>query len=125
MSSYNHFGCSWCGGPFKGGNCPGCSSVGSGNKVFEIKDAFGNKQYKPEDIQELFRKLLIDVQNIQEELAEYINTPCWNRASFYNNDEDDDEDYTYAIIPDFLITDSLIMGTSILTLFLKRNQTNS
>ncbi|GJY49570.1 hypothetical protein Tco_0439526 [Tanacetum coccineum] len=32
MSSYNHFGCSWCGGPFNGGNCPGCSSVGSGNK---------------------------------------------------------------------------------------------
>ncbi|GJR35072.1 hypothetical protein Tco_1210756 [Tanacetum coccineum] len=32
MSSYNHFGCSWCGGPFNGGNCPGCSSVGSGNE---------------------------------------------------------------------------------------------
>nr|GEU57099.1 hypothetical protein [Tanacetum cinerariifolium] len=26
MSSYNHFGCSWCGGPFNGGNCPGYSS---------------------------------------------------------------------------------------------------
>ncbi|GJR90151.1 hypothetical protein Tco_0214162 [Tanacetum coccineum] len=32
MSSYNHFGCSWCGGPFNGGNCPGCSSIGSGNE---------------------------------------------------------------------------------------------
>ncbi|GJR90809.1 hypothetical protein Tco_0214820 [Tanacetum coccineum] len=32
MSSYNHFGCSWCGGPFNGGNCLGCSSVGSGNE---------------------------------------------------------------------------------------------
>ncbi|GJV37633.1 hypothetical protein Tco_1410110 [Tanacetum coccineum] len=32
MSSYNHFGCSWCGGSFNGGNCPGCSSVGSGNE---------------------------------------------------------------------------------------------
>ncbi|GJV74518.1 hypothetical protein Tco_1506102 [Tanacetum coccineum] len=32
MSSYNHFGCSCCGGPFNGGNCPGCSSVGSGNE---------------------------------------------------------------------------------------------
>ncbi|GJS30910.1 hypothetical protein Tco_0491530 [Tanacetum coccineum] len=32
MSSYNHFSCSWCGGPFNGGNCPGCSSVGSGNE---------------------------------------------------------------------------------------------
>ncbi|GJR96902.1 hypothetical protein Tco_0269076 [Tanacetum coccineum] len=32
MSSYNHFGCSWCGGPFNGGNCPSCSSVGSRNE---------------------------------------------------------------------------------------------
>ncbi|GJQ93805.1 hypothetical protein Tco_0004944 [Tanacetum coccineum] len=32
MSSYNHFGCSWCGGPFNGGNCPGRRSVGSGNE---------------------------------------------------------------------------------------------
>ncbi|GJT39493.1 hypothetical protein Tco_0939358 [Tanacetum coccineum] len=31
MSSYNHFGCLWCEGPFNGGNCPGCSSVGSRN----------------------------------------------------------------------------------------------
>ncbi|GJW51605.1 hypothetical protein Tco_0092956 [Tanacetum coccineum] len=32
MSSYNHFGCSWCGGSFNGGNCPGCSSIGSKNE---------------------------------------------------------------------------------------------
>ncbi|GKB59488.1 hypothetical protein Tco_0915674 [Tanacetum coccineum] len=32
MSSYNHPGCSYCGGPFNGGNCPSCSSVGSENK---------------------------------------------------------------------------------------------
>ncbi|GJS09315.1 hypothetical protein Tco_0366111 [Tanacetum coccineum] len=32
MSSYNHFGCSYCGGPFNGGNCLGCSSIGSGNE---------------------------------------------------------------------------------------------
>nr|GEW25347.1 hypothetical protein [Tanacetum cinerariifolium] len=69
------------------------------DRVFEIKDAFGNKQYKPEDIQELFRKLLTDVQNIHEELAEYINTPGWNRPAFYNNGDDDDLDYTIAITP--------------------------
>nr|GEU47207.1 hypothetical protein [Tanacetum cinerariifolium] len=45
-----------------------------------------------------------------EELAEYINTSSWNRPAFYNNDKDDDKDYTIAITPDFLITDSLIMG---------------
>ncbi|GJV60902.1 hypothetical protein Tco_1467002 [Tanacetum coccineum] len=32
MSSYNHPGCSCCGGPFNGGNCPSCSSVGSRNE---------------------------------------------------------------------------------------------
>nr|GFA92121.1 hypothetical protein [Tanacetum cinerariifolium] len=67
--------------------------------VFEIKDAFGNKQYKPEDIQELFCKLFNDVQNIHEELAEYINTPGWNHPAFYNNGDDDDVDYTIAITP--------------------------
>nr|GEY26177.1 hypothetical protein [Tanacetum cinerariifolium] len=45
----------------------------------------------------------------QHNLAEYINTPSWNRHAFYNNDEDGDEDYTIAITPDFLITDSLSM----------------
>nr|GEZ90910.1 hypothetical protein [Tanacetum cinerariifolium] len=67
------------------------------DRVFEIKNAFGNKQYKPEDIQELFRKLLNDVQNITEELAEYINTPGWNRPAIYDDDDDDDVDYTIAI----------------------------
>nr|GFA34969.1 hypothetical protein [Tanacetum cinerariifolium] len=80
------------------------------DRVFGIKDAFGNKQYKLEDIQELFHKLFNDVQNIHEDLAEYINTPSWNRPAFYNNEEDDDEDYTIAITPDFLIKESLIMG---------------
>nr|GEV32830.1 pre-mRNA splicing Prp18-interacting factor [Tanacetum cinerariifolium] len=69
------------------------------DRVFEIKDAFGNKQYKPEDMQELFRKLFNDVQNIHEELAEYINTPGWNRPAFYDDDDDDDVDYTIAITP--------------------------
>nr|GEU57546.1 hypothetical protein [Tanacetum cinerariifolium] len=79
-------------------------------EVFKIKDAFGNKQYKLEDIQELFRKLFNDVKNIHEELAEYINTPSWNRPTFYNNGNDDDEDYSIAITPGFLITNSLSMG---------------
>ncbi|GKA96052.1 hypothetical protein Tco_0818147 [Tanacetum coccineum] len=49
------------------------------DRVFEIKDAIGDKHYKPEGILELFRKLHDDMQNIHEELAEYINTPNWNR----------------------------------------------
>nr|GEY05877.1 hypothetical protein [Tanacetum cinerariifolium] len=69
------------------------------DRVFKIKDAFRNKQYKPEDIQELFRKLLNDVKNIHEVLAEYIYTPGWNRPAFYNNGDDDDMDYTIEITP--------------------------
>ncbi|GKE04461.1 hypothetical protein Tco_1396479 [Tanacetum coccineum] len=63
-----------------------------------------------EEFQEIFRKLHDDVQNIHEELAEYINTPNWNRPIVYY--DDDDEDYTIAITP-VLSTkepiDSLIM----------------
>nr|GFA25646.1 hypothetical protein [Tanacetum cinerariifolium] len=69
------------------------------NAPREPFDAFGNKQYKPEDIQELFRKLLKGLQNIHEELAEYINSPSWNRPAFYDDDADDDVDYTIAITP--------------------------
>nr|GEV18863.1 hypothetical protein [Tanacetum cinerariifolium] len=69
------------------------------DRVFEINDALGTKQYKPKDIQELFRQLLNDVQSIHEELAEYINTPGWNRPAFYDDDDDDDVDYTIAITP--------------------------
>nr|GFB57021.1 hypothetical protein [Tanacetum cinerariifolium] len=68
------------------------------DRVSEIKDAFDNKQYKLEDLQELFRKLLEDLQNIHEELAEFINSPSWNRLAIYD-DDDDDVDYTIAITP--------------------------
>nr|GFB70960.1 hypothetical protein [Tanacetum cinerariifolium] len=65
----------------------------------EFSNALGNKQYKLKDIKELFRKLLDDLQNIHEELAEYINTPGWNRHALYDDDDDDDVDYTIAITP--------------------------
>nr|GEZ82355.1 hypothetical protein [Tanacetum cinerariifolium] len=76
-------------------------------------DALGNKQYKSEDIKELFRKLLDDLQNIHEELAKYINTSGWNRPAFYEDDDDDDVDYTIAITPVLSIEEpdnSLSMG---------------
>ncbi|GJT91463.1 hypothetical protein Tco_1080308 [Tanacetum coccineum] len=72
--------------------------------------AFEDKQYQPEGILELFRKLHDDVQNIHEVLAEYINTSSWNHPTIYcDDDDDDDEDYTIVITPDLPITDSLIM----------------
>nr|GEV36129.1 hypothetical protein [Tanacetum cinerariifolium] len=49
-------------------------------KFFEIQHA------QPEDTHELLRKLLEDLQIISEELAEYINSPSWNRPAFYNDD---------------------------------------
>ncbi|GKB02726.1 hypothetical protein Tco_0830815 [Tanacetum coccineum] len=55
-------------------------------KFFEIQHA------QPEDIQELLHKLLKDLQIIREELAEYINSPSWNRPAFY--EDDDDDEYT-------------------------------
>nr|GEY25006.1 hypothetical protein [Tanacetum cinerariifolium] len=67
--------------------------------VFEIKNVVGNKQYKLEEVQELFRKLLNDVQNIHEELAEYINITSWNCPAFSSHD-DDEEDYTIPITPE-------------------------
>nr|GEX56508.1 hypothetical protein [Tanacetum cinerariifolium] len=51
-------------------------------KFFEIQHA------QPEDTNELFHKLLEDLQIISEELAEYINSPSWNRATFYNDDDE-------------------------------------
>ncbi|GKA58594.1 hypothetical protein Tco_0757782 [Tanacetum coccineum] len=38
MSSYNHFGCSWCGGPFNGGNCWRCTNVSFGDKFVRNPD---------------------------------------------------------------------------------------
>ncbi|GJU94791.1 hypothetical protein Tco_1319547 [Tanacetum coccineum] len=65
-------------------------------KFFEIKHACKEKQHQQEDLQELFHKLLKDLQIISEELADYINIPNWNCPAFY---EDDDEEYTIAITP--------------------------
>ncbi|GKC21976.1 hypothetical protein Tco_1024126 [Tanacetum coccineum] len=59
---------------------------------------------------ELLNKLLNDVKIISEELAEFINSPSWNRLAIYY---DDDEDYTIAITPDLATEEpvnSLSMG---------------
>ncbi|GKA18845.1 hypothetical protein Tco_0698760, partial [Tanacetum coccineum] len=74
------------------------TSSNSEEIISKIKHAFEDKQCQPEGILELFRKLHDDVKNIYEELAEYINTPNWNRPIIYY-DDDDDEEYTIAITP--------------------------
>nr|GFC42156.1 hypothetical protein [Tanacetum cinerariifolium] len=52
------------------------------DNFFEIQHA------QPEDTHELLHKLLEDLKIISEELAEYINSPSWNRPAFYNNDDE-------------------------------------
>nr|GEV01684.1 reverse transcriptase domain-containing protein [Tanacetum cinerariifolium] len=60
----------------------------SWERFSEIKHAFIDKQYQPEEIQELMCKLLKDVRNINEELAKYINSPSWNHPTFCNDDKE-------------------------------------
>nr|GEV24188.1 integrase, catalytic region, zinc finger, CCHC-type, peptidase aspartic, catalytic [Tanacetum cinerariifolium] len=52
-------------------------------KLFEIQHD------QPEDIYKLLRKLLEDLQIINEELVEYINSPSWNCPTFYDDDDDE------------------------------------
>ncbi|GJX96065.1 hypothetical protein Tco_0351863 [Tanacetum coccineum] len=53
-------------------------------------EKFGEIQYaQPEDIQDLLHKLLEDLKVISEKLVEYINSPSWNRPTFYDNDDDE------------------------------------
>nr|GEV57081.1 hypothetical protein [Tanacetum cinerariifolium] len=104
MSSYNHFGCSCCGGPFNGDNCPGCSSVGSRNE-FDYDpnpNSFDNTPY-------------FSYQSPQPHYETYSYELCGNDAHY-----DDDEEFSILmseiykssitkITPDLPITDSLII----------------
>nr|GEV99781.1 hypothetical protein [Tanacetum cinerariifolium] len=51
-------------------------------KFFEIQHA------QPKDTNELFQKLLEDLQIIRDELSEYINSLSWNYPTFYDDDEE-------------------------------------
>ncbi|GKC97629.1 hypothetical protein Tco_1167904 [Tanacetum coccineum] len=79
------------------------SMIDDVKRFSEIKYAFTDKQYQQEDIQELMSKLLEDVQNINEEVSEFINSPSWNRPTFYN----DDDEYTIIYIKHKEITPDL------------------
>ncbi|GJW89123.1 hypothetical protein Tco_0164463 [Tanacetum coccineum] len=81
-------------------------------KFLEIKHA------QSEEVQELLSKHLQDLQSINEELEEYINTQSWNLPT--SSYDDDDDEYSFAtqeylmtcstvITPDSPKTDSPIM----------------
>ncbi|GJZ41697.1 hypothetical protein Tco_0588583, partial [Tanacetum coccineum] len=74
-----------------------------------------------EDVQEFLNKLVDDVRNVNEELAEYTNTPSWNLPNSSYDDDDEESSIPLkdiimselppcvAITPDSPKTDSLIM----------------
>ncbi|GJX77864.1 hypothetical protein Tco_0324675 [Tanacetum coccineum] len=87
-------------------------------KFLEIKHVCKEKQHQSEEVQELLNKLLQDLQSINEELAEFINTPSWNLPTSSYDDVDDEYSFatqeylmtcSTAITPDSLKTDSFIM----------------
>nr|GEW36670.1 hypothetical protein [Tanacetum cinerariifolium] len=53
----------------------------------EIKHAFTNKQYQPEEIQELMCKLLENVRNINKELIKFTNSLNWDRPMIIDDKE--------------------------------------
>ncbi|GKC34375.1 hypothetical protein Tco_1046759 [Tanacetum coccineum] len=82
------------------------------NQYFHDSNSSGFDQFQPlqfpvmhqpseESIKEFEKHLKTVVISILEgELADFINTPNWNRPAFCNNDnDDDDEEYTIAITP--------------------------
>nr|GEY78598.1 hypothetical protein [Tanacetum cinerariifolium] len=56
-------------------------------RFYEIKHAFTDKRYQPEEIQELTCKLLEDVRNINEELSEFTNSSSWDRPMIVDDEE--------------------------------------
>ncbi|GKB25802.1 hypothetical protein Tco_0865203 [Tanacetum coccineum] len=59
----------------------------------EIKHAFTDKQYQPEDIHELMHKLLEDVRNISEELADECDMLVCDDFMTFSNPLFDSNDY--------------------------------
>nr|GEX51967.1 hypothetical protein [Tanacetum cinerariifolium] len=116
--------CDQCGGPHETFQCrqvifyePCCENYEGPHEnsqcqplnYYEPNSSYGSN-YSGVDKSELLCELFNDVQNIHEELAEYINTPGWNRPAFY---DDDDVDYTIALTPVLSIEEpdnSLSMG---------------
>nr|GEU73811.1 reverse transcriptase domain-containing protein [Tanacetum cinerariifolium] len=59
-----------------------CVSVNLWTKILILPHA------QPEDTNELFQKLFVDLQIINKELAEYINSSSWDRLTFFNDNEE-------------------------------------
>nr|GEZ94038.1 hypothetical protein [Tanacetum cinerariifolium] len=72
------------------------------------EEVLQDRHAQPEDTHEFLRKLLKDLQIINEELAEYINSPSWNRPAFY---DDDDDEYSIQVSEKYPITIAPVLPT--------------
>nr|GEW12645.1 hypothetical protein [Tanacetum cinerariifolium] len=72
-----------------------CIPFGENPKVLlqACENFFAIQHAQPEDTNELFQKILEDLQIINEELVEYINYPSQNRPTFYKDDEEHSVQY--------------------------------
>ncbi|GKA79288.1 hypothetical protein Tco_0785884 [Tanacetum coccineum] len=98
-------------------------------RFLKIKQAVEEEQNKPESMQELLLQFSKDLQTLdensnqlkQEEQEAKVSSQYWKPSIYYDDDDDDEESYiplreiifelplSVAIIPDFPITDSLII----------------
>nr|GEZ12268.1 hypothetical protein [Tanacetum cinerariifolium] len=84
-----------------------CDNCGGSHETFQCQpmdqntDSSGLDQIQPtqyphaqsEDSNELFQKLLEDLQIVNKELVEYINSLSWNYPTFFCNDEEHSVQY--------------------------------
>ncbi|GKC65680.1 hypothetical protein Tco_1098278 [Tanacetum coccineum] len=85
------------------------NSSGEESLCFDYR-AFRKSSYKQEDLQELFHKLLKDLQIISEELADYINIEELLPDEIKRIQQILERTSFDAITPDFLIMNSLSIG---------------
>nr|GFA26644.1 hypothetical protein [Tanacetum cinerariifolium] len=81
---------------------PCCNNCGGSHETFQCQqmdqniDQIQTLQYphaQPEDSNELFQKLLEDLQTVNKELAEYINSLSWDRPTLFNDNEEHSVQY--------------------------------
>nr|GEW46161.1 hypothetical protein [Tanacetum cinerariifolium] len=65
-----------------------CNSIPVHRQMGTVVDNHNHHHAQLEDTNELFQKLLEDLQIIKEELAEYINSLSWNYPTFFYDDEE-------------------------------------
>ncbi|GJS18419.1 hypothetical protein Tco_0412891 [Tanacetum coccineum] len=103
MSSYNRFGCSWCGGSFNGGNCPGYSSVGSENEFVYDPNPYSYNEtpnffnQPPQHQYETYSCELCEVSPHYGFDCQTRNTPVYDQGPCYNQDFSFDQSLYYSL----------------------------